>query len=104
MRKKIAVAGAAIVALGLAGGGIAAAAGGGNGGPSRMDDGKQFASQAKVSEAGAIKAAQTRASGGLDEIDLEKAGGKLVYNVDVGSRDVKVDASSGEVVSVDADD
>lgn len=104
MRKKIAAAGVAVVALGLAGAGIAAAAGDGSGGPSRMDDGKQFASQAKVSEAGAIKAAQTRASGALNEVDLEKAGGKLVYNVDVGSNDVKVDASSGEVASVDADD
>ncbi len=103
-KKKIAAASAAVVALGLTGGGIAVAAGGGNGGPSRMDDGKQLASQAKVSERAAIKAAQTKASGALNEVDLEKAGGKLVYNVDVGSHDVKVDADSGEVVSVDADD
>lgn len=111
MKTRIAGAAAGLALLGLAGAGIAAAAGGGghvSGGggtsPSRLDDGRQYASQAKVSEQQAIAAAQTRAAGRLNEVDLEHRGASLVYNVDVGSHDVKVDAASGEVVAVDADD
>jgi uncharacterized membrane protein YkoI len=99
-RKKLvgAVAGALLL------GGAAAALASGAVGPSRMDDGKDLQSQAKITEAQAIAAAQTKASGSLNEVDLEHAGGKLVYNVDVGSHDVKVDAITGDVVSVDQDD
>ena len=71
---------------------------------SRLDDGKDLVGQAKISEAQAIRAAQSAASGPLNEVDLERAGGKLVYNVDVGSKDVKVDATSGQLVSADSDD
>jgi uncharacterized membrane protein YkoI len=70
---------------------------------SRLDDGKDLLPQATVTEQRAISAAQSVASGGLNEVDLEHAGGKLVFNVDVGSKDVKVDAATGEVVA-DQDD
>jgi uncharacterized membrane protein YkoI len=69
-----------------------------------MDDGRQYLSQAKITERQAIAAAQTRASGDLNEVDLEQRDGRLVFNVDVGSHDVKVDAGSGDVVAVDTDD
>jgi uncharacterized membrane protein YkoI len=71
---------------------------------SRLDDGKDLLPQAKISEADAIAAAQGAASGKLDEVDLEHAGGTLVFNVDVGTHDVKVDAATGEVLSANADD
>jgi uncharacterized membrane protein YkoI len=71
---------------------------------SRMDDGKDLLPQAKITEAQAIQAARTAASGDLNEVDLEHLDGKLVFNVDVGKHDVKVDASTGDVVRVDADD
>jgi uncharacterized membrane protein YkoI len=73
-------------------------------GASRLDDGKDLLPQAKISEQQAIAAARSAASGALDEVDLEHAAGKLVFNVDVGSKDVKVDASSGKIISVDQDD
>jgi uncharacterized membrane protein YkoI len=97
---------AAAVAAGTLAGGAVAFAGNGNGGApaSRLDDGKDLAGQAAISEAQAIAAAQTAASGALNEVDLEHRGGRLVYNVDVGAKDVKVDASTGRVVAVDADD
>jgi uncharacterized membrane protein YkoI len=82
----------------------AAAAFAGGGPPSRLDDGKDLAGQAGISEAQAIAAARGAASGDLNEIDLEHRDGVLVYNVDVGSNDVKVDAATGTVVAVDADD
>jgi uncharacterized membrane protein YkoI len=93
----------AIAVLGAVGGGVAFAAGSASGG-ARLDDGKQLVSQAKISEQQAITAAQGAASGGLNEVDLEHYDGKLVYNVDVGAGDVKVDATSGIVLHVAQDD
>ncbi|MFL5782894.1 MAG: PepSY domain-containing protein [Thermoleophilaceae bacterium] len=83
----------------IAAGGIATSAGGSpvtSG--SRLDDGKQYLSKAKVTEQQAIAAAQRAESGDLNEVDLEYLDGRLVWNVDVGSKDVKVDAETGQVV------
>ena len=97
--------GAAVTVVALGATATAWAAGGsGASGPSRLDDGKDLLPQAKITETQAISAAQTKASGDLSEVDLEHAGGTLVFNVDVGNHDVKVDASTGDVVSVDQDD
>ncbi|WP_028064191.1 PepSY domain-containing protein [Solirubrobacter soli] len=93
---------AAVAATVTFAGGAAAFAGADS--PSRLDDGKDLAGQADISEGQAIAAARAVASGALDEIDLEHRNGALVYNVDVGSKDVKVDARTGDVVAVDADD
>jgi uncharacterized membrane protein YkoI len=41
---------------------------------------------------------------GLGEVDLEYSQGNLAFNVDIGDKDVKVDASNGSILSVDADD
>lgn len=82
--------------------GVAFAGGGSS--ASRLDDGKDLLPQAKITEQQAISAAQGSASGGLNEVDVEQYSGKLVFNVDVGSSDVKVDADSGKVVSVSRDD
>src|SRR4051794_7632696 len=81
MRRIHIVAAASAVALSFSGGAVALA---GNA-PSRLDDGKELAGQANISEAQAISAARTAASGALNEVDLEHAGGRLVYNVDVGA-------------------
>lgn len=72
--------------------------------PGTLDDGKDLLPQARISLAQAIEAAQTAASGDVDEVDLEYYDGKLVFNVDVGNSDVKVDATTGAVVAADADD
>jgi uncharacterized membrane protein YkoI len=105
MSKRTITAVAAIAALGATGAGLAWAAGGSAGqGSARLDDGKDLLSQAKITEQQAISAAQTAASGALDEVDLEHLRGRLVFNVDVGNRDVKVDATTGQVAGVDQDD
>src|SRR4051812_13394880 len=80
------VAGAA--ALVAAGGGVALAGGSGGSGGSRLDDGKDLLPQSKITEQQAIAAAQGAATGGLNEVDLEHRGGRLVWNVDVGDSDV----------------
>jgi uncharacterized membrane protein YkoI len=102
MRSNIPAVTVAIAVLGAVGGGVAFASGSASGGA--LDDGKQLVSQAKISEQQAITAAQGAASGGLNEVDLERYDGKLVYNVDVGAGDVKVDATSGVVLHVAQDD
>jgi uncharacterized membrane protein YkoI len=71
---------------------------------SRLDDGANLLPQAQITEAQAIRAAQTAASGPLNEVDLEDYQGHLVFNVDVGSHDVKVDASNGNVLAAPVDD
>jgi uncharacterized membrane protein YkoI len=104
MHKRFTTALVGIVALGALGG-IASASGSGDGpGGSRLDDGKQLLSQAGITEQQAITTAQGAATGPLNEVDLEHAGGALVFNVDVGDSDVKVDAGSGKGLSVSKDD
>ena len=69
-----------------------------------LDDGADLLPQAAISIEEAIAAAQGAASGAIGEVDLEYVSGVLVFNVDVGVHDVKVDAASGAVVAVDAED
>ena len=71
---------------------------------SLLDDGKALLPQAKITEQQAIAAAQTAASGPLNEVDLEHYQGRLVWNVDVGPADVKVDAANGDVLAAPHDD
>ncbi|MFL5539653.1 MAG: PepSY domain-containing protein [Longimicrobiaceae bacterium] len=95
----------AALALAAGGAGVAAAAGQSSAGaPSRLDDGKDLLGQAGISEPQAIVAAQGAATGSLNEVDLEHRNGRLVFNVDVGKHDVKVDAANGRVLAVDSDD
>jgi uncharacterized membrane protein YkoI len=104
---RIIATGAALLAVG---GGVALASGSAPAAgtaatpASRLDDGKDLLPQATISEQDAIAAAQGAAQGALNEVDLEHAAGKLVYNVDVGDHDVKVDAATGDVVRSDQDD
>jgi uncharacterized membrane protein YkoI len=72
--------------------------------PGTLDDGKDLLPQAGISLDEAIAAAQTAASGAIGEVDLEYQGGTLVFNVDVGRQDVKVDAATGKVIGSDQDD
>jgi uncharacterized membrane protein YkoI len=97
--------GAALLAVAALGGGaIAAASGNSGGGPNKLDDGTDLLPQAKLSLAQAVTAAQTAASGKIGEVDLEHYSGRLVFNVDVGDKDVKVDAATGDVVASTSDD
>ena len=106
MSKRIALfaALAAVVALAAA----AFAFGGGSGlinddghlvKPGTLDDGKQYLPQAWITTAQAVAAAERAWSGQLGQVDLESHG-RIVYVVDVGSREVGVDATDGSVVSI----
>ena len=65
-----------------------------------LDDGKGLLPQTTISLADATATAQRVAVGELGQVDLEHFGGGIVYAVDVGSQEVRVDANSGIVVDV----
>lgn len=65
-----------------------------------LDDGKDLLPLTTVSLAEANAAAQRVADGELGQVDLEHFGDRIVYSVDVGSQEVRVDADSGVVVDV----
>ncbi|MFN0146402.1 MAG: PepSY domain-containing protein [Dehalococcoidia bacterium] len=71
--------------------------------PGTLDDGKELLPEAKVSIEDAIAAAKGAATGNLGEVDLEYWKTGLVFNVDIGDADVKVDALTGQVVGVETD-
>jgi uncharacterized membrane protein YkoI len=72
--------------------------------PGTLDDGKELLPQAKVALGQAVAAAQASSAGDVGEADLEHYQGKLVFNVDMGSHDVKVDATTGDVIGSVTDD
>jgi uncharacterized membrane protein YkoI len=104
MRRKLIAGGAALAAAGIVTGVAVASGGSSPAGPSRLDDGKDLLPRAGITEQQAVDAARATGSGVIGEVDLEHYQGKLVFNVDVGDRDVKVDAGSGDVLASDRDD
>jgi uncharacterized membrane protein YkoI len=68
--------------------------------PGSLDDGKELRPQASITLAQAVAAAQRATSGSLGQVDLEHFEGRLVYTVDVGDHEVKVDAANGRVDGV----
>jgi len=71
--------------------------------PGTIDDGKDLLPQAKISLDEAIAIAQSSETGDVGEVDLEDYQGHLVFNVDIGDHDVKVDAADGTVLSSSVD-
>jgi uncharacterized membrane protein YkoI len=72
--------------------------------PGSLDDGKDLLSQAKITLAQAVAAAQKAQSGQLGQVDLEHYGGQIVYMVDVGSKEVRVDATDGSIAAISPQD
>lgn len=106
MKKRVfAILGVAGIAAMISGGAALASSGGGaTGAAGQIDDGAELLSQASITLEEAISAAQAKFGGQLGEVDLETYRGKLVFNVDIGKYDVKVDAASGAVLGQEAGD
>lgn len=68
--------------------------------PGSLDDGKDLQSQASINLRQAVAGAQRAASGPLGQVDLEHYRGRLVYSVDVGDREVRVDVADGTVLAI----
>ena len=108
MRKRTPIVAVSIAALALAGGGYALGGGSGAGiwdddhfaQPGSLDDGKDLLPGTTISLADAVAAAQRAETGALGQVDLEKSGDRIVYMVDIGDQEVRVDAADGSIVSV----
>jgi uncharacterized membrane protein YkoI len=68
--------------------------------PGSLDDGKNLLPQTKISLAQAAAAAQQAAHGQLGQVDLERLGNRVVYSVDIGGQEVRIDAGDGSVASI----
>ncbi|MBD7985721.1 PepSY domain-containing protein [Sporosarcina sp. Sa2YVA2] len=69
----------------------------------------ELAKQAKITEEAATKIALEKVPGTIDEVELEDEDGTIVYEFEIVSEDgteqeVKVDANTGKIVKVEADD
>jgi uncharacterized membrane protein YkoI len=105
--KRLLIAVSVVLAVGLVG--ATFALGGGRGliwddghavKPGSLDDGKQLLPQTKITLGQAVAAAQNAANGQLGQVDLEHAGSRVVYMVDIGSQEVRIDATDAGVVSI----
>ena len=94
----------AIIAILVVGATLAFGNGDPNGATGQIDDGAELLDQASISLEEAIDAAQGYADGALGEVDLETYQGRLVFNVDIGDKDVKVDAADGTALGHESDD
>lgn len=70
----------------------------------QLEEGSELLPEANISVEEAIAAAEGVASGQVDDVELERFGDRLLYEVEVGKTEVVVDANTGEVVSSDADE
>jgi uncharacterized membrane protein YkoI len=68
--------------------------------PGSLDDGKELRPQASITLRQAIATAQNAASGSVGQVDLEHFQSRLVYMVDVGNQEVRVDAANGDVAAI----
>lgn len=68
--------------------------------PGSLDDGKNLQPQASITLDRAVASAQKAASGPLGQVDLEHYRNRLVYMVDVGDQEVRVDAASGNISAI----
>ena len=70
----------------------------------RLDDGADKLPAGGDHRAAGDRGGPDRRLRPLSEIDIEDYEGTLVFNVDVGSHDVKVDAATGEVLAAPQDE
>jgi uncharacterized membrane protein YkoI len=68
--------------------------------PGSLDDGKDLRPQASLTLDQAIASAKKAATGELGQVDLEHYSGRLVFMVDVGDQEVRIDAANGDVVAI----
>ena len=107
MNKRLALAAAVVAAVALSA--TAFAFGGGSGlifddghyvEPGKLDDGQQYLPKTTIGVSEAVAAALKAQSGQLGQVDLDRTSAGLVYVVDVGDREVSVDAGDGSVVGI----
>ncbi len=68
------------------------------------DDGRDLLPRANLSFEQAAQAATAAVPGSAGEIDLEYDGDRLIFDVDVDGRSVKIDAMTGSVLTAESND
>ena len=68
--------------------------------PGSLDDGKDLLPQTRISLSKAVAAAQKAQTGALGQVDLERYHGRIVYMVDVGDQEVRIDATDGSIAAI----
>jgi uncharacterized membrane protein YkoI len=108
MSRRFVIVAIALAAIALIGG-ATLAVGGGSGliwddrhtaTPGSLDPGMALHPQATIPHAQAVATARHAATGQLGQVDLEHFGTRIVYMVDVGNQEVRVDAANGTVVAI----
>lgn len=72
-------------------------------GLSETEESAALASLATITPEQAIAAAQAEVPGASQKVELDNENGSLVYSVEIGGKDVKVDAGTGAVLHVESD-
>ncbi len=72
--------------------------------PGALDDGQSLLFAAAITVESSVAAAREAAPGEIGEVDLDVVDGDIVFIVDVGNKDVYVDAETGAVLSVNGED
>jgi uncharacterized membrane protein YkoI len=70
-------------------------------GLSEADEASALAPLAKITPDDASAAAQAEVPGQVQKVELDNENGSLVYSVEIGGKDVKVDAGTGAVLLVE---
>jgi len=72
--------------------------------PGTLVEGAELLPQAAITLEQAIAAAQAEVQGDLGTVELEEDDGSLVFIVEIGDEEVKVDAQTGQVITEDEED
>ena len=70
---------------------------------SEADEAAALAPLAKITPDEASAAAQAQVPGQVQKVELDDENGSLVYSVEIGGKDVKVDAGTGAVLHIETD-
>jgi uncharacterized membrane protein YkoI len=71
---------------------------------SNLDDGSHLLSDARITPEEAIDIAQGEVNGNVEDIDLERNGSELIYDIEINDTDVHIDAMDGAVLYVEYED
>jgi uncharacterized membrane protein YkoI len=72
-------------------------------GVSEADEAAALAPLAKITADEASAAAQAEVPGEVQKVELDNENGSLVYSVEIGGKDVKVDAGTAAVLHIESD-
>ena len=74
------------------------------GDPRQLSEGADLLDQAGITVEEAIAAAQQVVSGDVQEVELERENGVLIFEVEISGQDVMIDAATGESLGIEVED